>query len=212
MKQKKILLLMSISVLSLAGWAATGPNAANVKIITSFENGSPFTTGEIIREFTFDRVWPITPGTVVRDYATDGSHALMAVDTALVLNGPLDWTGYDDLKIDVFNASDEYQRFEIEIQDNQTKSYWEQVLCITAVEPGASTVQLSLNALSMGGKSRPGRLCDVANIRRMVIKVYNTDPKKPLYLDHIRLEKDLERLWSVEPEILRTQGDGRFPA
>ena len=56
MKQKKILLLMSISVLSLAGWAATGPNAANVKIITSFENGSPFTTGEIIREFTFDRV------------------------------------------------------------------------------------------------------------------------------------------------------------
>jgi len=25
-----------------------------------------------------------------------------------------------------------------------------------------------------------------------VIKVYNTDPKKPLYLDHIRLEKDLE--------------------
>jgi hypothetical protein len=40
--------------------------------------------------------WPISPGTIVSAYATKVQKSFMAVDTALVLSGPKDWSDYDD--------------------------------------------------------------------------------------------------------------------
>lgn len=153
----------------------TGPPA---KPLTSFEEG---------------RLGPWSPSdaggaTVVNDHATQGRFALR-LDKGYVLDEtPQNWAGYDFLKSDVFNASDDPAKLYIEIRDKATTDYWTRVNYSTVVPPGASTLIVPTE-LYVGEKSRPGRPLDKANITRFVLSL--EDNKAPVYFDNLRLERDL---------------------
>ncbi len=159
------------------------------RVIVSFEEGNPFTTGELIREFVSDRIWPIVQGEIVSEHATEGYKALKVSDGALILKGPMDWRGWDFLKLDVFNSDSVPQRFGIEAQDVNSQDYWNQIRYTAVLNPGENTVILPLNHIRNGGKSRPKKPTALGEIRLLALKVYNA-PEKPVFIDNVRFEKD----------------------
>src|ERR1035437_8135438 len=117
--------ILSLASLSLA---QDKPEGADVKALASFGAGNPFTTGTLIREFPSDRDWPIIKGKVVAEHGVSGAQSLEVSDGALILQGPMDWRGYDYLKVDVFNRDSVPRWFGIEAQDPQSTGYWQQIL------------------------------------------------------------------------------------
>ncbi|MGB9677631.1 MAG: hypothetical protein ACPLZ9_03345, partial [Candidatus Ratteibacteria bacterium] len=152
-------------------------DVSDKKILESFENGKKgiFDTGE-----------------VVKDNATDGQYSLMLKNGYTSINykkeNPADWSNYDFLKIDITSKNEEPIPAYIEVRDIGTTDYWTRVNIETVIPPGTSTFTLSLNNLYVGEKSRPGRPVDLKGITRFVINIYN--PKEPVYIDNVRLEKD----------------------
>jgi len=98
-----------------------------------------------------------------------------------------DWTGYDYLKIDIYNFDPAPKQIYIEIQDDQSYDYWSRVNYYTYVTPGWSTIQIPLQ-IYVGEKSmiQQRRRLDLAHIRRLVVAFFE-DPGSFL-VDHIRLE------------------------
>ena len=163
-----------------AGLAAAGIGAAEgpaVRPVASFEDGkmAPFAPFE-------------GASTVVEEHATDGQFAVRLDRGYLSWDGAIDWTGYDYVKTDVFNSSEEPAQFYFEVRDKATTDYWTRVNYLTVLPPGASTLILPTD-LYVGEKSRPGRPLDRANITRVVFSVSNA--KAPVFFDNVRLERDL---------------------
>jgi hypothetical protein len=146
-----------------------------VKQIASFEDGTEK---------------PFTPAAtkVVQEHATDGQWALRLDKDWVSCDAGLDFSGYDFFKADVFNASDAPAEVLVEVRDKATTGYWTRVNYNTVVPQGASTLIVPTD-LYVGEKSRPGRPLDKANITRFVLA--NSQGKAPLYLDNLRLERDL---------------------
>ena len=142
----------------VASAGAARPDSPSAKLIASFENGSPF-----------------SPGTVVAEHATEGQKALRLDGGYTSMDTAQDWTGFDYLKADLFNAADSAQRLMVEIRDTSTRDYWTRVNYNTVVPPGASTLVLPTN-IYVGEKSRPGRPLDRANVNRLV---FGTGRKPP---------------------------------
>lgn len=149
---------------------AAGPP---VRKITSFEEGNPF-----------------GGGTIVREHATDGTQALRIEKGYVSLDAPLDWTGYDYVKADVFTAAKAPLELYVEVRDRATRDYWTRVNYTTVVPPGASTLIIP-TALYVGEKSRPGRPLALDGITRLVFSI-GDQPEAALFIDNLRLERETQ--------------------
>ena len=164
-----------LALLSSCAIAQQTASLPPVRPLASFEDGTqaPFTPAQ---------------SAAVQEHATDGAWALRVDKDWVAWDGDLDWSGYDFLKADVFNAADAPATLHIEVRDAATTDYWTRVNYTTVVPPGQSTVIFPLDTY-VGEKSRPGRPLDAAHIVRFVFSI--GDAKAPIYFDNIRLERDL---------------------
>ncbi len=124
---------------------------------------------------------------VVSLHATDGSKSLKLVKGYSSLDKTDDWSGYDYLKADIFNAGSQPAKLYVEIRDDKTTGYWTRVNYITAVPQGKSTVIVP-TAIYVGEKSRPGRMLDKSRITRLVFGIAGAPTE--LYIDNGRLAAD----------------------
>ncbi len=154
---------------------ATAAEGPPVRPLASFEDGT---------------VAPFTPAATaaVEEHATDGRFAMRLDESYVSWDGAQDWTGYDFLKADVFNAGDSPAELYVEIRDTGTTGYWPRVNYMTVVPQGASTLIVPTD-IYVGEKSRPGRPLDKANITRFVFST--GEAKASVYFDNLRLERDL---------------------
>ena len=127
---------------------------------------------------------PFDNGTVV-----DNGRALRIDKSYAATHRPMNWSGYDFLKIDLEIQADEPLSLYIEIRDEKTEGYWTRVNYSTLVPPGKSTLTVPLQQLFVGEKSRPGRNLMLDKITRFVLSIGN-NPVGPLTVSRFRLEKD----------------------
>ncbi len=125
---------------------------------------------------------------ITPEHATEGKSALRVAKGYVSWRGAQNWSGYDFLEADVFNASDDPAQIYVEIHDKATTDYWTRVNYTTVVPPGASRLLVPTD-IYVGEKSRPGHALDLANITRLVLSVQ--DSKAPIFFDNLRLERDL---------------------
>ena len=149
--------------------AATGPP---LKLITSFETKNPFGGGAVVAE-----------------HATNGTKALRIDRSYVSMDAAQDWTGHDFLKADLYTDAKDPMKLYIEVRDQATTGYWTRVNYMTVAPPGASTVIVPVKQLYVGEKSRPGRPLILNGITRLVFSIPEK-PAAPLFLDHVRLERD----------------------
>jgi hypothetical protein len=145
-----------------------------VRLLTSFEDRSPFSGGRLVAE-----------------HASDGSRALRLDRGYAAWEAAQDWSGYDYLKIDLFAEAEQPLPLDVEIRDRLTQDYWTRVNHSTIVPPGKSTLVLPLEQMYVGEKSRPGRKLLLSGITRVVLSIGDR-PAGPLDIDHLRLERDTE--------------------
>jgi hypothetical protein len=144
------------------------------RLLTSFESKSPFSAGQVVNQ-----------------HATDGAKALRLDKSYTTWQAPQDWSGYDYLKADLFTDAERPLELYVEIRDQQTRDYWTRVNYVTVVPLGASTLVLPLGQLYVGEKSRPGRNLLLSGVTHLVFNI-GDKPLAPLFLDNIRLERDVE--------------------
>lgn len=150
--------------------AASAPTGPSVKPLTNISDRNPFegTTIAVIKALG-GKAWRI-----------DGPYAISVV--------PQDWTGYDFLKIDLFNDSKLPHQVGIEVHDALTRDYWTRVNYSTIIPPGTSTLTIPIKQLYVGEKARPGRMLDLATIRKFAI--IRGEHSAPLAMARLRLERD----------------------
>ena len=151
--------------------AARGPA---VQPLTSFEDKSPFSAGQLVAQ-----------------HASDGQQALRLDKSYTSWVTPQNWAGYDYLKVDLSTDAARPLDLYVEIRDQATRDYWTRVNYNTAVPPGRSTLVLPLDQLYVGEKSRPGRKLLLSGVTHLVFNI-GDQPAAPLYLDNLRLERDVE--------------------
>ena len=153
------------------------PNQPPARLLASFETGiAPFAgSGPGAAELS-------------EEHATEGKRSLKLGGGYAVWDGAQDWSGYDFFKADAFNSGAKPIQIYIEIQDTATTGYWTRVNYQTVLPPGASTLVLPTD-LYVGEKSRPGRAMDKAHIKRFVFSIEGKP--SPVYIDNLRLERDL---------------------
>ncbi len=150
----------------------TAAAGAATKLITSFEQKSPFENG-----------------TIVEAHATDGRKALRIDRSYVVMVQPQNWVGYDFFKVDCYTDSKDPLPLVVEIHDVGTRGYWDRVNYNTVVPPGRSTLVVPVRQLYVGEKSRPGRMLNLGGITKLVLGI-SDKPPAPLYIDNVRLERD----------------------
>ena len=163
---------------ALPGRLGAAQESDAARLLAGFENGpslAPFAPSD-------------GGATSVREHATEGRFALRLEKGYVAWDGAQNWTGYDFLKADVFNAGRAPARLYIEIQDKNTTGYWTRVNYSTVVPPGASTLLVPTD-IYVGEKSRPGRALDIANVTRLVLSLAE-EKTGPVYFDNLRLERD----------------------
>jgi len=151
--------------------ATQGPD---IKRLTSFEDKSPFSAGQVVEQ-----------------HATEGGKALRLDKSYTTWLAAHDWSGYDYLKVDLHTDAERPLDLYVEIRDQATRDYWTRVNYNTVVPPGRSTLVLPLDQLYVGEKSRPGRKLMLSGVTHLVFNVGDR-PAAPLYLDNLRLERDVE--------------------
>ncbi|MBC7287324.1 MAG: beta-galactosidase, partial [Armatimonadetes bacterium] len=150
--------------------------------------------------------WQISPearAQIVADHATRGKTAvhLSFPDGAgfLRLNGPMDWSAWELLKIDVYNPGDPFtMTFRCDDTQGKTISSWYHL-----IRSGASTIDISIRGLAEG--------IDLAHIAWCHIRV---DPARPraceVYMDNWRLARGEEtEVWkpTIPPEQTPVEDD-----
>jgi len=122
------------------------------------------------------------------EHASGGNRSLRIDAGYVVWYAPQDWSGFDFLEANTFNATAQPIQLYVEIQDTQTKDYWTRVNYNTVIPPGASTLIVPTE-LYVGEKARPGRVMDKGHIKQLVLSL--GDSKGPVFFGNLRLEKDL---------------------
>jgi len=153
---------------------ASSKNLPRIKLITSFENESPFDGGKIVVE-----------------HATLGKKALKLDNGFIDMTKDQDWSGYHYLMADIYSEAKVPSKLYLEICDAQTKGYWTRVNFYTVIPPGLSTFMVQIDQLFVGEKSRPGRKLLIDQITRFVFSIGN-NPKAPVFIDNIRLVRETE--------------------
>lgn len=132
-----------------------------------------------LQDFEDGRVEPWT-GAKIADHK--GGKALSITGIASI-SKPQDWSGFDYLKFDVTNPTDDPQGLDVEVRDALTRGYWTRVNLRVMVPPGDSVVTLPTN-MYVGEKSRPGRPLEADK----VVGFFLNSHKNTLILDNFRLE------------------------
>jgi len=181
--------------------ATTEEASGAVKMITSFEKDSPFVHQPItLEDPDFEKQPPDTKAQIVTDHATDGQKALKIQNGSLTLVGPLDWSGYDYLKIDVFSDAKEPKLFMLLLEDDNTQGkYWWQGQVFAPIMPGKNSLIFPIAGSRGGGKGRPGKPLQMNKLTKVSFKIFKGDvwscdysETSPMYLDNIRLENDTD--------------------
>jgi len=102
---------------------------------------------------------------------------------------PSDWRAYDQLRLEVRNASSTPQKLYIEIRDASSRDYWSRVNWYSIVPPGSSTVHVPLQVF-VGEKIavRAGRRLDLEHITHLFLSA--SEAKIDLVIDDVRLEPE----------------------
>jgi hypothetical protein len=144
-------------------------------LISDFANVNPFEAGALIEHNErsggkFARLRP-------------GQFLAASTDLGLLVN----WEGYDKLRVEVENPSNEPQPLTISVWDDKTTGYWSRVNWYVFAPAGASTVDMPLQ-IFVGEKSvvQERRRLDLRNIRRLVF----LETKVELRLSNLRLEME----------------------
>jgi len=159
---------------------------------TCYACGTPLTTKtteegpavKVLYDFEDGKVGPFTGGEITTENVPQGRYALTAAKGDITNATPQDWSGYDFLKIDVFNPQDEPVMVGVELRDTETTSYWTRVNYSTVVPPGKSTISIPTD-MYVGEKGRPGRPL----INNKVNFLGLLPQKRPVVFDNIRLER-----------------------
>ncbi len=175
-----------------AAAATEGPAS---RLIASFEDGTEA---------------PFTPAATaaVEEHATDGTYSMRLDESYVSMDEVQDWTGFDFIKADVFNAADEPTELYVEARDPGTTGYWTRVNYVTVVPQGQSTLIVPTD-LYVGEKSRPGRPLDKSKVTRFVFSI--GEAKAPVYFDNLRLERDLSDSVKVDGLQAFSFGPGTSP-
>lgn len=167
-----LLALLTLAPITVGAQAAQTPD---VRPLADFEGGT---------------VGPFVPGpdvAAVPEHATQGKNALRITHGYAAWDGAQDWSGYEFLEADVFNAGQAPAQVYVEIHDTATTGYWTRVNYTTVLPPGASRLVVPTD-IYVGEKSRPGHALDRAHVTRLVLSV--GEPPAPLFFDHLRLARD----------------------
>jgi hypothetical protein len=157
---------------------------------TPLEEKKKSVAGPALKQITsFEETSPFDGGAVVEEHATDGRKALRIDKSFAGMDGAQSWTGYDYLKADLYTDSKQPLDLYVEIRDTATRDYWTRVNYNTVVPPGQSTLVLPMKQLYVGEKSRPGRMLLLNSITRFILSIRDK-PGAPLFVDHLRLERD----------------------
>lgn len=144
------------------------------------------------REPFFSRMALFDNTAVVKTHATHGENALrIDQKDAVILEEETDWSDFDYLKADLFWEGTKPLDLYIAIYDKRTEGYWTRVNYHTAVAPKRSVISLPIKQLFVGEKARPGRGLLTNAVTKLVF-VVGDHPGASLYIDNVRLERDLE--------------------
>ena len=197
----------TVACLVLASVALGAPDAAPTtapaaaKVIASFEKDSPFVHEPIVLEFPeFEKQPPDPKMEIVSEHAPAGGKALKIHNGSLSLHGPLDWAGYDYLKLEVFSDCKEPKLFMLLLEDDNTQDHhWWEGQIFGAIMPGANSLVLPIADSKGGGKGRPYKPLVMNKLKRATFKIFqgdlwspNYDDTDAMYLSSIRLENDTD--------------------
>ncbi len=139
---------------------------------------------KVFADFEISRK-PFSKGNVSTTFASRGKQSLKIDKGWTVIDQQLDFSGYDELLIDLFNPNDEAVQLRLEIRDFKSRGYWDRVNIKTIAKPGKSTFVLPTN-IYVGEKARPGRLLIKDRITMFSIGL---DKPGPIYVDNFRLNR-----------------------
>ncbi len=128
---------------------------------------------------------PFSGGRLERGTPIAGRASLRVNRRYASLDERQDWSGFDYLRLDVYNPQPHPARFLVEIRDADSEGYWSRVNFHTVAPPGTSTVTLSTTHYT-GEKSRPGRPLKPGAVTALILNVFDHGP---LLFDNIRLER-----------------------
>jgi hypothetical protein len=97
-----------------------------------------------------------------------------------------DWSKYHNLKMDVFNPSNENLIFHVRIDDH--KSGWEYADRFDKnfeLKQGMNHISIPTSSIRTNIHPRP---LNLTNIKRFMVFIPNNQVKRELFIDHIRLE------------------------
>ncbi len=180
--------ILRLAIMSCAAWGACGAfSTAGFSALA--DTGALEAKGQVRRvvtSFEGER-GGFSAGEPVRRHATDGEWSLRLGRGYTSLDRRMDWRGFDYLKADIYNESQEPADFYVEIRDDKTTGYWTRVNYHTIVPPGKSTVIVPTD-IYVGEKSRPGRRLDTGAVTRLVFSIGAA--AAAVYIDNVRLERD----------------------
>jgi len=144
--------------------------------------GGTLPTRRVIADFGGGARGPVRGGVLVPQRR--GTGFFLAAQSRVSIDGPQDWSGFDEFCLDVDNPAQSPVPLLVEVRDSQTRGYWSRVNFETMVPPGSSTVTIPTDRY-VGEKSKPGRRLLAGAIRQLFI-----DPKGHLlHFNNLRLEK-----------------------
>ncbi|MHC4712313.1 MAG: beta-galactosidase trimerization domain-containing protein [Planctomycetota bacterium] len=170
--------------------------AGEAKVLDDFEDGRINWTGQF-------------RGSIVAEYATHGRNAFKVVfPVGVEYPGisasriDLDWSGFDVLKIDVFNPQGAPVDLTIRIDDPRSTGYSSRYNGEFLITNGQTFLEIPLNWLRAG--DRP---LDTSAISAFVIFMSSPDRDTVLYFDNIRLVKGQEPPESG-PRVFEEEAEG----
>lgn len=145
------------------------------------------------------RLWSTTdaenrsPTRIARsaDHVSHGAHSLM-IEAGLsswpgIVNhtGDMDWRGYRELRLDIYNPSAPFTLHLRVDDDQEIDDYDERFNNQVRVATGSNAIAIPISAIET---QRPARALHLSTVRRVVLYLDAQTAPVTFYLDHIRLE------------------------
>jgi len=169
---------------------ARGAGRMEQLLLVGFEEGEKARAKWSVTDWPEDQPGK-SAASAVSEHATEGTRSLKfefrEAGGALVLDGvPPDWSGYDTLLIDCFNASPAAAKISGWVRDEASKDgdYWQRHNYQMNVRPGASTLEFTIGGLWRGEKGS-GKFLDMRKIDSLCLGAKGVT----LFFDNIRLVK-----------------------
>ncbi len=96
-----------------------------------------------------------------------------------------DWTGYQELRVDIFNPEQEPLKLAVRIDDSRNPPYKDRYNGTILLRVGANQASIKLEVLATPNNKK--RL-DLENIQRVIFFLVNPTKRHTLFFDNIRLK------------------------